>query len=357
MRVPPLRPYGCRTVHWGIDPVFRIEGSVRHGLFMVTNDRATKMIIGIDVSKATFDAAWGQVGQHRHQSFAYTDEGIAALLAVTPAESHYVMESTGVYHSRLALQLHEAGRRVTVLNPLVVKRYAQMQLSRAKSDKADAELLCRYGEHHALTPWAPEAEEIVELQQAHGWLDDLVRQRTRLLNRQEAAAHQPRPSAFVAKQMAVQLDQLERQIKACEQHLEVLVKKSFSALYARLLSIPSVGPRTAMELIIVTAGFSRFTEVKALGAYIGVTPTTYQSGTSVKGRGGIAKLGQGRMRQLLYLCSWTAKRCNPACRALYARLKAAGKPTKVINIAIAHKLLRQAFAVATSGQPFSPEYA
>jgi len=112
-----------------------------------------------------------------------------------------------------------------------------------------------------------------------------------------------------------------------------------------------------MELIIITAGFSRFADIKALGAYIGVSPTTLRSGTSVKGQGSIAKLGQGRMRQLLYLCSWTAKRCNPACRALHARMKAAGKPPKVINIAIAHKLLRQAFAVAQHNTTFSPEYA
>lgn len=315
------------------------------------------MIVGIDISKASFDAAWTVDGVRHHQSLAYTADGMAELLAKTAVDAHYVMESTGVYHSRLALALHAAGRRVTVLNPLVVKRYAQMRLSRVKSDKADAELLRDYGEQHALTPWQPDAVEIVELQQAHGWLDDLVRARTQLGNRQEAATHQPRPSAFVAKQMATQRKQLEQQIKACEQHLEVLVKKSFSGLYTRLLSIPSVGPRTAMELIIITAGFSRFTDIKALGAYIGVSPTTLRSGTSVKGQGSIAKLGQGRMRQLLYLCSWTAKRCNPACRAMAVRLKAAGKPPKVINVAIAHKLLRQAFAVAMTGQPFSPEYA
>ena len=315
------------------------------------------MIVGIDISKASFDAVWSVGEVRHHQSLAYTVDGMAELLAKTSADAHYVMESTGVYHSRLALALYEAGRRVTVLNPLVVRRYAQMQLSRVKSDKADAELLRRYGEQHALTPWQPDAAEIVELQQAHSWLDDLVCARTQLVNRQEAARHQPRPSAFVAKQMTAQRKQLEQQIKVCEQHLEVLVKKSFSGLYARLLSIPSLGPRTAMELIIITAGFSRFADIKALGAYIGVSPTTLRSGTSVKGQGSIAKLGQGRMRQLLYLCSWTAKRCNPACRALHARMKAAGKPPKVINIAIAHKLLRQAFAVAQHNTTFSPEYA
>ena len=110
-------------------------------------------------------------------------------------------------------------------------------------------------------------------------------------------------------------------------------------------------------MIVVTAGLSRFADVKDLCAYVGVSPTTFRSGTSVNGKGGIAKLGQGRMRQLLYLCSWTAKTCNPACRALHGRLQALGKPPKVINIAIAHKLLRQAFAVATTNTPYLAEFA
>jgi transposase len=315
------------------------------------------MIVGIDVSKDWCDAAWEAEGRARHQRFGYTDEGMDSLLEQTPGDAHYVMEATGIYHVRLALKLHASGRRVSVVNPLVIKRYSQMQLSRVKSDKADAGLIRRYGQQHALPPWSPAASEVLELQQAHGWLDDLIRERTRLVNRQGAHALHAKPSPFVAQQMSAQLRQLDKQIKGCEQHLDVLVKKSFPELYARLLTIPSIGPKTALELIIVTDGFSRFEEVKALCAYTGVSPTTFRSGISVTGKGGIAKLGQGRLRQLLYLCSWTAKRCNPACKALYARLKALGKPPKVINIAIAHKLLRQAFAVATTSRSFSAEYA
>lgn len=315
------------------------------------------MIVGIDVSKQSFDAAWQQQGQWQHQHFEYSDEGIAALLAQTPPEAHYIMEATGVYHARLALALYEAGRALSVVNPLVIKRFAQMHLSRVKTDKADAQLIGRYGQEHAPPLWSPSSAEIIELQQAHSWLDDLIRERTRLLNRQEAHAHQCSPSAFVSNQMATQQRHLDKQIKECEQHLEAVVKKSFPELYGHLTSIPSVGTKTAIELIAVTHGFTRFDQVKALSAYIGVSPSTYRSGTSVEGRGAIAKFGQGRLRQLLYMCSWTARRCNPACRALYTRMEGQGKPAKVINIAIAHKLLRQAFAVATNNVPFSKEFA
>src|SRR4030065_931677 len=169
------------------------------------------MIVGIDISKKWFDAHWQVDGQGRDQRFEYTDGGIGQLLAQTPEAAHYVMEAPGTYHARLALRLHESGRRVSVVNPLVIKRFAQMQLSRVKSDRADAELIRRYGEQQPLSPWAPATDEVLELQQAHGWLDDLIGERTRLLNRREAHGHHAKPSAVVISQMAAQLQQADGQ--------------------------------------------------------------------------------------------------------------------------------------------------
>ena len=315
------------------------------------------MFAGIDVSKDWFDAAWGEPGRLCCERFAYTHEGIEQLMVQVPGEVVFVMEATGVYHARLALKLFEAGRSVSVVNPLVIKRYAQMKLLRVKSDRADAQLILRYGQEHRPALWEPASEQVQELQQAHGWLNDLISERTRLLNRQAVQQYRARPSAFVAKQMAEQLQQLQQRIDDCETHLGALVKKSFAQLYERLLTIPSIGEKTALELIIVSDGFTRFEDVKELGAYIGVSPTTLSSGSSVKGRGSIAKLGQARMRQLLYLCSWTARSCNPACKQMHQRMKAQGKPNKVISIAIAHKLLRQAHAVATKNISYSAEFA
>ena len=315
------------------------------------------MIVGIDISKDWLDAAWREAQRLRSERYEYTAEGLQRLLKQAPAGACFVMEATGVYHARAALALFEAGRQVSVVNPLVIKRYGQMHLARAKSDSADARLIMRYGEQQSPAPWRPASEQVQALQQAHGWLHDLLGERTRLLNRQHAHQLRGRPSTFVQRQMHARIKRLEADIAACEQHLQVLVKKTFEHLYVRLQSIPAIGPKTAIELIIVTDGFTRFDDVKALCAYIGVSPSTFESGSSVRGNGGIAKMGNGRMRQLLYMCSWTARQCNPACARLYQRLQAAGKPAKVINIAIAHKLLRQAFAVATKNQVFSTQYA
>lgn len=310
------------------------------------------MIVGIDVSKESFDSCWRTNGKLCEKAFRYDSEGINQLLSLTDENAHYVMEATGIYHLRLALALHKAGRRVSVVNPLVIKRFGQMRLSQVKSDRADARLIQAYGEENTLSPWQPSKQVIVELQQAHGWLDDLIVERTRLLNREEALRLQVRINPFVRREMKKQRKLLDEQIAHCERHLEAIVKKHFADLYQNLLSIPGVGQKTAVELLIVTEGFNRFTTSKALSAYVGVSPTTYESGTSVKGRGSISKRGKGRLRQLLYMCSWTARSSNRGCRQLHQRLSDTGKPPKLISIAIAHKLLRQIFAVATSNERY-----
>ena len=68
-------------------------------------------------------------------------------------------------------------------------------------------------------------------------------------------------------------------------------------------------------------------------------------------------MGNPRMRQLLYMAALTAKRRNKACVEFAERLAANGKPPKVIRIAIANKLIRQAFAVCLKQQPYSEAYA
>lgn len=315
------------------------------------------MIVGIDISKNSFDASWIASGKEVNKKYDYTESGFKSLFNDTADGALFLMEATGVYHSLLALRLYESGRQISVCNPLVIKRYSQMKLTRAKTDKADARLIRMFGEENNSDLWSPNNEEINELKQAHGWLNDQVQERTRLLNRQEAHNHQAQKSTFVKQQMENQLKSLNQQIKECEEHLEVIVKKHFGDLYSRLITIPSVGPKTAIELIVITGGFSRFEDIKSLSAYVGVCPTNHDSGVSVKGKGRIAKMGNGRIRQLLYICSWTAKTCNPSCKALSKRMLEKGKPAKVINIAIAHKLLRQAFAVAINKVDYSTTYA
>ncbi|MGD8747796.1 MAG: transposase [Balneolaceae bacterium] len=110
-------------------------------------------------------------------------------------------------------------------------------------------------------------------------------------------------------------------------------------------------------MLTITDGFRRFDNPRKLASYVGLCPRIWESGSSVKGRGSISKIGCPQMRKLLYMCSWAAKTCNPGCRQMYNRLKKKGKPEKVIKVAIAHKLLRQAFVVGRKCEFFNEKKA
>lgn len=314
-------------------------------------------IIGIDISKHWLDAAWQQGNGWCCQRYETTPSGLRQLLKDTPADSHYVLEATGNYHVRTATAVYAAGRCVSVVNPLVIRRFAQMQLRRAKTDSHDAHLIATYGQERKLRLWRPRDTQLSQLGQLDGYLDDLIKQRTRLVNQYEAHRQQACPDSWVRNNLREQLRTVERRIKTCQKRLHDCVKVQHAAVYERLISIPGIGPLTAIKLIVDTHGFTRFAQVKQLVAYAGLSSRVHQSGQCVNTGGPITKMGAGRLRQRLYLCSWSAKRCNPTCARLAQRLRQKGKPAKVINIAVAHKLLRQAFAVATKQVCFSAEFA
>lgn len=148
------------------------------------------------------------------------------------------------------------------------------------------------------------------------------------------------------------LANLEEEIADVETQLEALVKKECAPVYGPLRSIPGIGPKTALMLLTLTRGFTRFGSSAQLACFAGLAPAHYQSGTSLKGSGHLIKMGAGQLRRLLYMAAIRAKEANPACRALYERRRSAGKAKLVALLAVAHKLLRQAFSVAKWGRKF-----
>ena len=77
-----------------------------------------------------------------------------------------------------------------------------------------------------------------------------------------------------------------------------------------------------------------------------------ESGRSVRGRPSIGHGGNARLRTALYMATLSAARHNPAIRAFYDRLRAAGKPMKVARCAAARKLLHLAWALVTKQRRF-----
>lgn len=109
-------------------------------------------------------------------------------------------------------------------------------------------------------------------------------------------------------------------------------------------------------MIVMSDGFTKFERAKQFTCFIGLSPVEKQSGSSVKGRSRISKQDNGKLRNLLFLCSFNACESNKACSALYERIVAKGKSKKLALIAVANKLLKQAFAIAKSGLVYDAEF-
>ena len=311
--------------------------------------------VGIDISKGWFDAYWLKTGHVRR--FCNNGPGWRQLAEWVGADAHVVMEATGPYYLRGASWLAEGGFTLSVLNPLIIRRYSQMRLSRAKTDAKDARLIAEYARDHRPPAWIPASAGIQAMRQLMSVRDGLLRQCTMLRGQQEAFAHAAVHEELVHQVLEAHMKALSQAVHQLDKRLEALARQHFEGKYQALQTIPGIGPKTALLLLCLTDGFTRFDQARKLASYVGLCPRVYRSGSSISGHGAICKLGCSQMRKLLYMCSWTAKRCNPGCVDLYQRMKEKGKPERVIKIAIAHKLLRQAFAVGKSGLPFDKERA
>jgi transposase len=145
-------------------------------------------------------------------------------------------------------------------------------------------------------------------------------------------------------------------MKLLEDQLLANVKLEYQESLTLLKSIPGIGEKTAISLIVLTDNFKRFESYKSLCSYAGITPMIRESGSSVKGRPRISKMGNTRLRNLLFMCSFNACKFNTACKALYERLIAKGKSKKLALIAVCNKLLKQAFSIVKSGLTYDPNY-
>jgi len=310
---------------------------------------------GFDVSKDSFDffTIDGSV-KSGGEKVAYTKEGLKSLTKKVPLVSHCVLEATGPYHLKLATWLYQKGYAVSVVNPLKTKHFSRMRMIRAKTDKADAQMIAEYAQMERPPLWQPPARYIIELNHLETMIEMQTKHRTALNNQLEAFEATGMIAPSIRSSLKKSIAQLEKTTQALEQRMEEIIENEHDAMLKNLTSIPGIGKKTAIALIVATGGFTRFDSHKKLSAYLGLCPRIYESGTSVKGKARICKLGMSRIRAMLYMCTWSAINKNIACKQLYDRLVEKGKAKMLALIAVANKLLRQAFAIAKNGVQYQP---
>jgi len=313
----------------------------------------SKQIYGVDISKDVFDVV---NSDGKYFQFSNNSKGFKDLLKVLSLEALVVMEATGYYHYRLAQFLYEQGVLVSVVNPLSVKRFIQMKLSKVKTDKSDAKAICEYATINEVPLYTAKNKHQAECLQLLSMIDIYIKQSTALKNKEHGERTLGKPSKAVYHSLHRALKGIQVEIKVLEDKLMALVKEEQQKQLTLLKSIPGLGNKTAMHLIVITDGFSNFENARQLCSYTGITPIIRESGSSVRGRSRISKMGNSKLRNLLFMCSFTACKHNKACREIYERIIAKGKSKKLALIAVCNKLLKQAFAIVKSGLPYDEKF-
>lgn len=309
--------------------------------------------LGIDISKSTFVVAYPKEKGYTIREFKNTPAGIHSFMhTLNKDEHHCIMEATGNYGVTLLYMLDKGGYRVSLINPLKTHNFAKTELSVTKTDAEDAKLLTRYGQEKQPPVYKMPTETILILKQKRTVLRQLKKQHTMLTNIQQSLDVLPVQDQLSKNAVKKIIISIEKQIRALEEDMTNITKKEYKHQLELLTSIKGINNKIASALITATGGFTYFDNAKQFSRYLGLCPTIIQSGSSVNVKGHINRNGDSYLRSQLFISAMPTMRFNKACRELYERLRANGKSGKVALIAVANKLIRQAFAVIKSGSPY-----
>lgn len=319
-------------------------------------------VVGIDVSKSKLDVALLKNGKLKSKVLPNSKSGHAELANwlqnqdVALDEIHVCMESTGAYSEPVALALSDLGMKVSVVNPAVVKGFGQSLIIRNKNDKADAVVIARYCAAMSPAPWQPPSSEQRQLRAWNEHLASLKDIRQQQANRIEALDVSNQTD--VAARAKTHLDWLDAEIKQLEKKIDDHIDHNPDLRRdAELIeSIPGLGRGTAAKVLGRVGDLRRFGSAKQLAAYIGVTPRQRQSGSSVRGRTMISRIGCREMRAALYMPALTAIRRNPLLSDFANRLQSSGMAKMAVITAVMRKLVHQMYGVITTGKPFDPNH-
>lgn len=315
-------------------------------------------ILGIDVAKLKFNVCLiRHDGKMRHRIFPNTAAGfieLAAWLVKHKVERvHACLEATGTYSEALATYLSDASQLVSLVNPAAIKSFAGAQLSRTKTDQVDAELIARFCLTQQPGEWTPPAPEVRELQALVRRLDSLIEIHTGELNRLSSGG----TSAAVQASIRSLIKSLEKEIKRTEQLIKKQIRNhpQLKADGELLLSIPGIGEAT-MARLLAEINFHQYQSGRQVAAFAGLVPRLRQSGSSVRGRARLSKMGSPRIRQALYFPALTAIRCSGLIKVWVKGLRERGKCEMQIIGAVMRKLLHIADGVLKRGKPYDPLY-
>ena len=306
------------------------------------------VVVGIDVSKAQLDTAFG--AEAEVVGLANDAAGISQLLERLKAlrPSLVVMEASGGYETAAATAIAAAGWRLAVVNPRQVRDFARATGRLAKTDRIDARILSVFGK--AIEPQVTSLPD----EEAQALQALLLRRQQLVTMRGQESQRLEHAQSVMRKNIKKHIDWLDQEIDKLDIDLTTGLRKSpaWRAKDELLRSFKGVGRITSGTLLVALPELGRLDRRK-IAALVGLAPFNRDSG-AMRGRRSIYG-GRARIRTLLYMAATTAIRCNPVIRAFYERLKSRGKPHKVALVACMRKMLTILNAMVRESTPWTPE--
>ena len=317
--------------------------------------------VGIDVSKDQLDVHLLAGDRSHSATFSNAKRGWRSLrnwLAKrTQAQAVQVcLEATGRYGEGVTEFLHHHGYPVSVVNPARIKSYASSRLARNKTDQLDAALIadfCR-AQHSDLPVWTPPDPAQRQLQALVRQLQDLDKMRQQERNRLQAGE----TAASVLQRIRDHITFLDAQIAAVKAEIDQHIDQHPRLRQQRdlMTSIKGMGKLTAAKLLAEIRNIADFDSPQQLVAFAGLNPRQHRSGSSIRGKSRISKVGCAAIRAALFMPAIVAKNTNPYMQPLVQRLEQRGHSKLSIVVAVMRKLLHLVFGILKSQQPFDPFY-
>ena len=320
----------------------------------------TNTPLGIDVSKATLDVSVTIAGKPLGRTFKNTESGYSELLGWLVHRKvglvHAGLEATGRYSLGIALALHAAGHRVSIVNPAQIRDFVRSRLGRNKNDAVDCAHIREYVAMFSPRAWVPPSLALRRLCELQTMRDGFVSGLVEWKNRSGSSAGEPKALALAATTIAhflAQIETVEAQIKqTIDEDDDLRSKRDL------LVSINGVGPTLAAIILAELPGSDVISSSGRAVAYAGLNPRQFQSGSSINHPTRISKIGNAKLRSALFMPAMVAMRHNQAIMALAERLRAGGRlKPKQILIAAMRKLLVLCFGVLKTGKPFNATLA
>lgn len=304
------------------------------------------VVVGIDVSKARLDVAVLPSGEA--WSCGNDEAGIKDLVDRVKVfrAGLVVLEATGGYELGVTMALAEQEIPLVVANPRQIRDFARATGRLAKTDSLDAHMLALFGQRVAPEP-RPLADEAAQELRA------LLTRRRQLVDMLSAERHRlDLAKKLVRKSLKAHIAYLERELRISNTELTGLIRESpiWREKDDLLQSVPGIGQVTSQTLVAELPELGHLGR-REIAALVGVAPLNRDSGThrGVRHTWG----GRSAVRKVLFMAALTAVRWNPAIRAFYQRLVAAGKPKKVALVACMRKLLTILNTMVRNNRPWN----